>query len=86
MGSMFPLVLSRFFVPMLLRGRIRKRIYPHLFRHQLLTHLAKKGVVDAKLQILSGHASRKSLEIYQDLSLADVADEYQEAMKDFPIK
>jgi len=71
---------------MLLRGRIRKRIYPHLFRHQLLTHLAKKGVVDAKLQILSGHASRKSLEIYQDLSLADVADEYQEAMKDFPIK
>lgn len=68
------------------KAGIRKRIYPHLFRHQLLTHLAKKGVVDAKLQILSGHANRKSLEIYQDLSLADVAEEYQEAMKDFPIR
>ncbi|MBI3890451.1 MAG: tyrosine-type recombinase/integrase [Candidatus Wallbacteria bacterium] len=65
---------------------IKKRIYPHLFRHQLLTHLAKKGVVDAKLQVVSGHASRKSLETYQDLSLADIAQEYQEAMKEFPIR
>lgn len=65
---------------------IGKRIYPHLFRHQLLTYLARKGVVDAKLQVLSGHASRKSLEIYQDLSLADIADEYQTAMKDFPVR
>ncbi|MEW6351464.1 MAG: tyrosine-type recombinase/integrase [Thermodesulfobacteriota bacterium] len=67
------------------KAGIRKHIYPHLFRHQLLTHLAKKGVVDAKLQVLSGHASRKSLEIYQDLSLVDVAEEYQQAMQDFPI-
>ncbi len=65
---------------------IAKRIYPHLFRHQLLTHLAKKGVVDAKLQIISGHGARKSLEIYQELSLVDVAEEYQEAMRDFPVR
>lgn len=65
---------------------IEKRIYPHLFRHQLLTHLAKKGIIDAKLQLISGHGARKSLEIYQDLSLADVTDEYQEAMKDFPVQ
>lgn len=65
---------------------IGKRIYPHLFWHQLLTYLARKGVVDAKLQVLSGHASRRSLEIYQDLSLADIADEYQAAMKDFPVR
>ena len=67
------------------KAGIQKRIYPHLFRHQLLTHLAKKGIVDAKIQLLSGHANRKSLEIYHDLSLADVAEEYQEAMKDFPV-
>lgn len=65
---------------------IEKRIYPHLFRHQLLTHLAKKGVVDAKLQVISGHEARKSLEVYQELSLADVAEEYQEAMRDFPVQ
>jgi integrase/recombinase XerD len=64
---------------------IEKRIYPHLFRHQLLTHLAKKGLIDAKIQLISGHEDRKSLAIYQDLSLADVESEYQEAMKDFPV-
>lgn len=49
---------------------IEKRIYPHLFRHQLL----------------SGHSSRQSLAIYQSMSLADVAADYQEAMRDFPVK
>lgn len=63
---------------------IEKRVYAHLFRHQLLTHLAKKGILDSKIQLISGHADRDSLAIYQDLSLADVAEEYQDAMKDFP--
>lgn len=65
---------------------IEKRIYPHLFRHQLLTHLTKKGLLDAKIQLLSGHASRQSLALYQTMSLTDVEAEYQEAMRDFPIK
>lgn len=65
---------------------IEKRIYPHLFRHQLLTHLARKGLLDSKIQIISGHQNRENLAIYQDLSLADVADEYQEAMREFPVK
>lgn len=68
------------------KAGIEKHIYPHLFRHQLLTHLAKKGLIDAKIQLLSGHASRQSLAIYQTMSLADVAAEYQDAMKDFPVK
>lgn len=65
---------------------IEKRIYPHLFRHQLLTHLTRQGILDSKIQIISGHQNRMNLAIYQDLSLADVAQEYQEAMRDFPIK
>ncbi len=65
---------------------IEKRIYPHLFRHQLLTHLTKKGLLDAKIQLLSGHSSRQSLAIYQAMSLADVAADYQDAMRDFPVK
>lgn len=65
---------------------IQKRIYPHLFRHQLLTHLAKEHIVDAKIQIISGHADRRSLEIYQNLSLADVQTDYQSAMKNYPVK
>jgi integrase/recombinase XerD len=65
---------------------IEKRIYPHLFRHQLLTHLARKGLLDSKIQVISGHQNRQNLAIYQDLSLADVADDYEEAMRDFPVK
>jgi len=68
------------------KAGIEKRIHPHLFRHQILTYLTSKGVVDAKIQLISGHKNRESLSIYQDLSLADVEKEYWEAMKDFPIQ
>lgn len=46
-------------------------------------HLTKKGLLDAKIQLLSGHSSRQSLAIYQAMSLAA---DYQEAMRDFPVK
>lgn len=57
------------------------RLYPHLFRHMLLTYLTKLGVVDSKIQLLSGHASKESLAIYQHIGLGDVKDEYEIAMK-----
>lgn len=65
---------------------INKRIHPHLFRHQILTYLTRKGLVDAKIQLISGHKNRETLSIYQDLSLADVEKEYRDAMKEFPIQ
>lgn len=65
---------------------IRKRVYPHLFRHQIITFLTKKGIISPKLQLLSGHSEEKSLAIYRDLALADVSHEYQEAMKAFPLR
>ncbi|MDX2510949.1 MAG: tyrosine-type recombinase/integrase [Desulfobacterales bacterium] len=68
------------------KAGINKRIYPHLFRHQFLTYLTSKGIVDAKIQLISGHKSRDSLSRYQDLSLADVDQEYWDVMEDFPIQ
>ena len=68
------------------KAGIKKRIHPHLFRHQLLTFLTQKGIIDSKLQLISGHQNRQNLSIYQDLSLADVEGEYREAMKDFPVQ
>lgn len=68
-----------------LKAGIEKRIYPHLFRHQLLTHMARKGIPDSKIQLMSGHSDRQSLAMYQDLSLADIERDYQEAMKDYPV-
>jgi integrase/recombinase XerD len=68
------------------KAEINKRIHPHLFRHQILTYLTSKGIVDAKIQLISGHKNQDSLSIYQDLSLSDIAKEYWDAMKDFPIQ
>lgn len=65
---------------------ITKRVYPHLFRHQIITYLTKQGIISPKIQLLSGHSEEKSLAIYQDLALSDVAGEYEEAMKFFPIR
>jgi integrase len=58
-----------------------ERIHPHLLRHQMLTWLTAHGLQDAQIQLISGHASKKSLEVYQHLSLADVEEGYQKAAR-----
>jgi integrase/recombinase XerD len=69
-----------------LAAGIQKRVYPHLFRHQIITFLTKKGIISPKLQLLSGHAEEKSLALYRDLALADVSAEYEAAMQSFPVR
>lgn len=49
------------------RAKIKKRVWPHLFRHWCLTELAEKGLPDSLIQLQSGHKSRKMLERYQHL-------------------
>ncbi len=56
-------------------------VSPHLFRHQMLTFLTGQKLSDAQIQLLSGHASKKSLEMYQHLSLDAVEEAYQQAVK-----
>ena len=56
-------------------------VSPHLFRHQMLTLLTGQKLSDAQIQLLSGHASKKSLEIYQHLSLEAIEGAYQHAVK-----
>lgn len=34
--------------------------HPHLLRHQMLTWLTARGLTDAQIQLISGHASKKS--------------------------
>src|SRR5262245_4959572 len=53
--------------------------HPHRLRHQTFTWL------DAQIQLISGHSSNKSLEVYQHLSLAQVEAEYQRAVKHIDI-
>jgi integrase/recombinase XerD len=62
-----------------------KTISPHKLRHFLFTWLKKQGLDDAMIQPYSGHASRKSLEIYSRMSLAVAQEEYDQAIKKFPV-
>ncbi len=57
------------------------RLYPHLLRHHMLTHLTREGMSDSQIQLISGHSSKKSLEVYQHLALPDVVEDYQKAMR-----
>ena len=56
---------------------------PHTFRHQCITWLTRhSGLVDAELQLITGHARRETLAIYQHVALdGDLEEKYQEAMK-----
>jgi site-specific recombinase XerD len=67
------------------RAGITQRVHPHLFRHQMLTFLTSRGLSDAQIQLISGHESKKSLEVYQHLSLQSVESAYQEAVRSLNI-
>jgi len=56
---------------------------PHTFRHQAITWLTRhSGLADAELQLITGHARRETLAIYQHVALdSDLEQKYQEAMK-----
>ena len=57
---------------------------PHVFRHQCITFLTKtSGMADAELQLITGHARRETLSVYQHVAVdGALADKYQAAMKD----
>jgi integrase/recombinase XerD len=56
---------------------------PHSFRHQAITWLTRhSGLADAELQLITGHARRETLAIYQHVALdGELEAKYQEAMK-----
>lgn len=57
---------------------------PHTFRHQAITWLTRhSGLADAELQLITGHALRETLAIYQHIALDDNLEEkYQATMRD----
>ncbi len=56
-------------------------LHSYLFRHQMLIYLTAKGLTDAQIQVISGHESKKRLEVYQHLSLESVDTAYQDAVQ-----
>ena len=56
---------------------------PHTFRHQAITWLTRhSGLADAELQLITGHARRETLAVYQHVALdGDLEAKYQATMK-----
>lgn len=57
---------------------------PHTFRHQAITWLTRhSGLADAELQLITGHARRETLAVYQHVALdSDLEQKYHRTMKD----
>ncbi|HEY8889188.1 MAG TPA: site-specific integrase [Clostridium sp.] len=64
---------------------LKTMISPHKLRHFLFTWLKKQGIDDALIQPYSGHESRKTLEIYSNLSITEAQEAYDEVINKFPI-
>ena len=58
------------------------RATPHTFRHLAISWLTRNsGMADAELQVITGHARRETLAIYQHVALdRELEDKYQQAM------
>jgi integrase/recombinase XerD len=67
------------------RAGIAQPGHPHLFHHQMLTYLSAQGLYDAQIQLLSGHRTKKSLAVYQHLSLQAVRSAYPKALRSLNI-
>lgn len=59
------------------------RCTPHTFRHQAISWLTRhSGMADAELQLITGHARRETLAVYQHVALdRDLEEKYQSAMR-----
>jgi len=60
------------------------RATPHTFRHQAITWLSRhSGLADAELQLITGHARRETLAVYQHVALdGDLEAKYQATMRE----
>jgi len=64
---------------------LEHKVSPHKLRHFLLTWLKKQGIDDALIQPYSGHATRKSLEVYSLLAIGEAQEAYDEVIDRFPL-
>jgi site-specific recombinase XerD len=57
-----------------------EKAHPHTWRHTFATDMARAGVSLSVLQKMMGHASIESTEIYINITMTDVMEEYEKAM------
>lgn len=63
------------------RAGIEKNVYPHIFRHSMITHMAEKGLSAPFIQAQSRHKKLGTVQKYIHLSHKSVRDEYDKVFE-----
>ncbi|MGA2141355.1 MAG: tyrosine-type recombinase/integrase [Brevinematales bacterium] len=72
-----PRILERLFDYVRKKSRIGKHVTPHVMRHSFATHLINGGADIREVQLLLGHASISSTEIYVNLASSRLKEVYE---------
>ncbi len=63
------------------RAGITKNVYPHIFRHSMITHMAEKGLTAPFIQAQSRHKKMETVQKYIHLSHKSVRGEYDKVFE-----
>lgn len=62
------------------RGKIQKRVYPHLLRHSVATTLLERGMPIDQIQKFLGHSKLETTQVYAELSTEMIKESYRKAL------